>query len=552
MHKASSAKASRQHAQQGIGLLSVVISMALFAVLIALVSEIQLSARIVTETTEHIGAIRDVGQYLRQKIDCAATVQAPACASQPYAVVEAKRCGGGILLTSSPPYTQIAKKLVRTTCGTSIGTQQLLVEYEARLANGSTEWRPMNRGIPMMCSAPPVSTEILVTGAAYGSTCGISAGTVYCWGGNYIGVLGTTHVNIIPNGQGPTNDRVTGCPLPLEVPLPAPAIKVSMGGSRACAILDNGEMWCWGNNYRNALGNLSQGIPTQFGYYSSSPVKVEGLGGAATEMAVGDIHTCAVVNGAAKCWGGSDYGQLGNGSLYSASTPQQVTGLTSGVTKIAASVTHTCAVVNGGVRCWGSNSYYELGTGTASEMSTTPVAPVGLELNAQVTDIAIGYGYSCAIVHGGVKCWGRNGIGQAGQPSTVTDQPTPAWVSSLEAASGVTAIGANQSTFTCALVQSGIKCWGRNANGVIGNLSYGSNFYSPMPIPNLMTDTTSLTVGAGHACAVKLGKSYCWGYNGMGELGNGVTGYNASRSAFNPQPVSSSCGSQTPVASSCE
>src|SRR5688572_3924658 len=65
--------------------------------------------------------------------------------------------------------------------------------------------------------------------------------------------------------------------------------------------------------------------------------------------------TCAVVSGAAYCWGGNTNGQLGNGGLSPAFAPTAVPGLSSGVSAISLGSKHACAVVNGGAWCWGFN-----------------------------------------------------------------------------------------------------------------------------------------------------------------------------------------------------
>jgi alpha-tubulin suppressor-like RCC1 family protein len=51
----------------------------------------------------------------------------------------------------------------------------------------------------------------------------------------------------------------------------------------------------------------------------------------------------------------------------------QVQGLTGGVQAILAAGSHTCAVVNGGVQCWGLNAGGQLGNGSTAD-SPVPVA----------------------------------------------------------------------------------------------------------------------------------------------------------------------------------
>jgi len=79
---------------------------------------------------------------------------------------------------------------------------------------------------------------------------------------------------------------------------------------------------------------------------------------------VGENYVCVVDNGAAKCFGANDYGQLGSGKYGYLRKPSQVIGLSEGVIAISASKNHTCALLNSGqVKCWGSNVYGKLGAG---------------------------------------------------------------------------------------------------------------------------------------------------------------------------------------------
>src|SRR5438445_7975940 len=91
-------------------------------------------------------------------------------------------------------------------------------------------------------------------------------------------------------------------------------------------------------------------------------------GAETTAIAGGGSHTCAITDGALRCWGNNGYGQLGDGTTSDHSTPQIVAGLASGVAAIATGSSHTCAITSaGGVQCWGANSSGQHGDGSTTE-----------------------------------------------------------------------------------------------------------------------------------------------------------------------------------------
>jgi alpha-tubulin suppressor-like RCC1 family protein len=93
------------------------------------------------------------------------------------------------------------------------------------------------------------------------------------------------------------------------------------GGSyHSCAILDNGSVKCWGANW---YGQLGLGDSSHRGVSGGEmgdnlPALDFGSGRTAVEMALGDSHSCAMLdNGATKCWGRNFAGQLGLGDTNS-------------------------------------------------------------------------------------------------------------------------------------------------------------------------------------------------------------------------------------------
>ncbi|MDZ4278372.1 MAG: RCC1 repeat-containing protein, partial [Dehalococcoidia bacterium] len=232
---------------------------------------------------------------------------------------------------------------------------------------------------------------------------------------------------------------------------------VAGGDAHTCARTTTGEVQCWG---LNDSGQVGDGSNTQ----RDAPVSVSGLGGAADAMDTGDYHTCALLAaGGVQCWGDNLNGQLGDGGNADSSTPVDVSGLASGVSDIALGGFHTCAVHGAGVQCWGLNDFGQLGDGS-NDNSTSPVDVLGL---GTVADLTGGRFHTCALTTtGGVKCWGLNDFGQLGDASN-DNRSMPVDVSGLT--SGVAAIGAG-AFHTCAVTDSGgVKCWGNNENGQLGD-----------------------------------------------------------------------------------
>jgi alpha-tubulin suppressor-like RCC1 family protein len=295
-----------------------------------------------------------------------------------------------------------------------------------------------------------------------------------------------------------------------------------VGHYHTCALV-NGGVRCWGENTYGELG-----VDPASNASTSVPVQVTGLTTGVTAIAAGYQHTCALVNGGAQCWGYNLEGELGHQSSPTCSgflcspVPVDVDGLTSGVTAIAAGWTHTCALVNGGVQCWGWNDLGELGDNSTTNSS----APVDVEgLTSGVTAIAAGDKHTCALVNGGVQCWGYNDFGELGHQSSQTCysglpcSTVPVDVEGLT--SGVTAIAAG-GYHTCALVNGGAQCWGWNGYGQLGNGST-TDSTSPVRVSGLTSGVQAIAARSSYTCAVVDGGAQCWGDNSYGELGNNST-----------------------------
>jgi alpha-tubulin suppressor-like RCC1 family protein len=347
------------------------------------------------------------------------------------------------------------------------------------------------------CTPGTCNDPIAVAGGAR-HTCALRQnGEVVCWGDNTYGQLGTS--------------AVTESLVPIPVAGVA-AVELSAGAFFTCARLSTGLVACWG---RNEYGQLGRGTSEPM---SSTPEAVSGLVNAEA-LDVGTGHVCALVlGGSVRCWGRNLFGALGNGGTTDSNLPvtaQGLDGLT--VVDVVASALHTCALDAAGlVHCWGADGVGQLGDGSA----TAAPGPVEVSALTGALEIESGSDYTCARpATGSLMCWGANMSGNLGSGRSGA-QLAPFNVLGLDAAEVVQLAAKNFTTY--ARMSTGeVFSWGLNDHGQVGDATTISR-ESPVFVREV-EDAILVAAGGLHACAIRRsGAVVCWGDNTYGQLGDGT------------------------------
>lgn len=319
--------------------------------------------------------------------------------------------------------------------------------------------------------------------------------------------------------------------------------------------------------------NLQRGI--EWGFRVSA-VTAEGIGSPSKfdwvkEVQSGADYSCALTMARSViCWGANNYGQLGRGSgPTQSSTPQTVPGVND-VVSISVGPSQTCTVNSTGVvSCWGKNTFSSGGsdylaspielpmlgtvrsvsvglTGTCLVKTDNKVYCIGsfgagLDLNSYTeitgvsdagSSVAVGWGHACVLtLTGGVKCWGENRNGQIGD-GTTTSRSTATSVTGISNATSISVTKLDSSGASCAALSDGsIKCWGWNGIGRFNNANGGFIRNSPGSL-NLGGPMSSVVMFHQSVCGLSTaGLGRCWGHNQYSALGDASFLYRLSPAA---------------------
>lgn len=377
------------------------------------------------------------------------------------------------------------------------------------------------------CESTCVTSGIAQVSVGRTHVCALTrAGTVRCFGQSTHGELGYGDLETIGDDEHPyeAGDVDIG---------DTPAVYVGAGIRHTCALLEDGTVKCWGDSQSGRLGySVGEDIGDD---EAPGSVGVVILGGTVEQLAVGDQHNCAVLEGGTlRCWGLNfegnvlGYGDIGN--VGDDEIPSSVGDVFFGketlIAQVSAGFTHTCALSTlDEVFCWGNNENGKLGIGSVDPLSMP--SPTAVQLGGDARAVLAGTVTSCALMSDDdVYCWGRGSFHTLGTQNTDDigdDEPANA--------AGEIPLGFNAQQVVgrgfhhCALSDAGgVHCWG---SPNFGRLGYGElanigDDEDPADAPAVSVGGSVVQISADieSTCALRDDHEVvCWGRNDDGRIG---------------------------------
>ena len=308
-------------------------------------------------------------------------------------------------------------------------------------------------------------------------------------------------------------------------------IQIATQGQGVCLLFENGKIKCGGaENADGQLGDGTTALPSGskwtdvLGIDGTTPAKT------AVKVALGNNHACALMdNGQVQCWGRNSSGELGNGGTAASLVPAYVNSLTAAsdattAIDIAIADKGTCVILKDAtVTCWGKLASDNLGVisyfdgdsdvKSAASFGDKP-GPEGVFRSG-----ALGSAYCILTVSKQVVCWGVNGyemfnlgpratntgINQASIPTVVNG------VSNVE-------MMAQGTSASCVLFTGGsVSCFGKRDRGQLGDgqSSMDSGLFPVTGLEGLTPQTTATSVSVvspnGFCATLVEGDTVCWG-----------------------------------------
>ena len=393
----------------------------------------------------------------------------------------------------------------------------------------------------------------VVAGARH--TCAMKQdGSLWCVGRNELGQLGTGS-----SAFAETPQRVLG-----------DVVSVETGSTLACAILGNGQTWCWGRFAANDESYPSAvAVPLVYYAQSRAPVLIDDSRLFTRLFRVRGAICGVAADGALWCWGdgmaattadaftprriagASDWERavvrgttactIGSPSVNPIASPLEIWCASGSLREdfaptvpdwksfaiglipwreLSSGAQHTCALNDASeVWCWGQNDHGQIGAFGALDPVPAPVKITGDRLWRTV---ATGSVHSCAIaLDNTLWCWGGNADGQSNVDLSIDQLYIPTQVGADADWLSVSASFQR----TCATKLDGtLWCMGLAPSGTFPAATAPRKIEALHEIRRVEPGVSWArgVPSRFHNCALTTDRTlYCWGMNDQGQLGNG-------------------------------
>ena len=326
-------------------------------------------------------------------------------------------------------------------------------------------------------------------------------GTLWIWGANYDGQLGTNDTTYrsspLQTVAGGTNWKQVAC-----------------GGNHTGAIKTDGTLWMWGHNWWSQAGVGGDAMNRL------SPVQTLTGGTNWKQVACGGLHTGAIkTDGTLWMWGYDGYGQLGINvptgpyGIYTIGSPVQTVAGGTNWKQVSCGGYYTgCIKTDGTLWMWGENSYGQLGTGDRTHRSS-PVQTITGGTNWK--QVSCGGSHAGAIkTDGTLWMWGYDGYFSFYSDGRLGVGVTAHRSSPIQTVAG----GTNWKQVSCGgdftgaiKTDSTLWMWGTNGfyNGQLGlhpsgafDANYTTHRSSPIQTIAYGTNWKQLSLGGSHTGAI--------------------------------------------------
>lgn len=325
---------------------------------------------------------------------------------------------------------------------------------------------PSELGAALVLGGTPVDVVV----AANHACALMDDGAVQCWGVNSFGKLGYGNTETIGDDEDPIDAGF--------VDLPEPATQLSLTANTTCALMESGDVRCWGFG---GLGGLGLGSTQNIGddELPSSVNPIDFGDETAVQIAGGSRTQCALMEvGDVYCWGAGGNGQLGYGSAATIGDDEVPADagpvpVGAGVSDIAGGSVHVCAVLDQGtVRCWGDGKDGALGNTITTIIGDNEPASdsTAIDFGVAATSVVAGQSHGCALLEdGAVQCWGHSITNGLGTGEVVGDNELASDVGPVDIGGPVKAISSFRN-HTCVVLEdtNKVRCWGLNGSGRLG------------------------------------------------------------------------------------